>query len=240
MNAAATECALGLHGLTAGYGHSDALRSLTLEVPTRRITALVGPNGAGKSTLMKCLAGVHEPSAGRIELFGRDVTSADPRARLAAGLALCPERRRIFPGMTVEENLLVGAVSIKPVLARRRLRDAYERFAWLRERRTSVGGNLSGGQQQMLAICRAIMTEPGVLLLDEPSLGLSPRVVLEVADLIRSLAADGTTVVIVEQNVSLGLKLADHVHVLNRGEIVRSGTSDELQRDAELVATYLG
>jgi branched-chain amino acid transport system ATP-binding protein len=236
----ATSAALRLRGLTAGYGHSDALRSLTLDVPTHRVTAVVGPNGAGKSTLMKCLAGIHRPSAGSIELFGEDVTTADARALLARGLSLCPERRRIFPGMTVEENLLLGAVTLRPALARARVRQAYERFPWLEERRTSMGGNLSGGQQQMLAICRAIMTQPALLLLDEPSLGLSPRVVTEVADLIRSLAREEMTVVIVEQNVSLGLKLADHVHVLSRGEIVRSGTSEELQQDTDLVAAYLG
>lgn len=234
-----TEIALTVSGLTAGYGHSAAVRSLSLEVPATGVTAVVGPNGAGKSTLMKCLAGIHRPSAGMISLFDRDVTSADARTRLAAGLALCPERRRIFAGMTVEENLLLGAVMVRPAVGRERLRRAYERFPWMRERRTSMGGNLSGGQQQMLAICRALMAEPRLLLLDEPSLGLSPRVVHDVADLIGTLASD-MTVLIVEQNVSLGLKLADDVHVLNRGEIARSGKAEVLQRDSELVDAYLG
>jgi branched-chain amino acid transport system ATP-binding protein len=232
--------ALRVSGLTAGYGQTAAVRSVSLEVPRQCVTAVVGPNGAGKSTLMKCLAGVHRPWMGSIEIFGADMTDSPTRTRLAAGLALCPERRRIFPRMTVEENLLVGAVSIQPRVARARIAEAYSRFPWLSERRRSMGGNLSGGQQQMLVICRAMMSAPTLLLLDEPSLGLSPRVVGEVADLIRQLAATDITVLIVEQNVSLGLKLSDHVHVLNQGEIVRSGSSEVMQRDTSLVASYLG
>lgn len=232
--------ALKITGLTAGYGGSDALRDVTLDLPVGGITAIVGPNGAGKSTLMKVLAGVHPARSGSIELFGADVTGTDTRGRLAAGLSLCPERRRIFPGMSVEENLLCGAVTIKPSIARERVQRSFERFPWLVERRRSIAGNLSGGQQQMLAICRAIMTDPTLLCLDEPSLGLSPRVVLEVADLIRELATEDMTVLIVEQNVSLGLKLADRVHVLNQGEIIRSGSADELRQDSELVDAYLG
>jgi branched-chain amino acid transport system ATP-binding protein len=232
--------ALRIQRLAAGYGSSDVLRDVTIDLPVGEVTAVVGPNGAGKSTLMKVLAGIHPTRTGTIELFGTDVTRTDTRGRLALGLSLCPERRRIFPGMSVEENLLCGAVTIKPSLARERVQRSFERFPWLVERRRSVAGNLSGGQQQMLAICRAIMTEPALLCLDEPSLGLSPRVVLEVADLIRELATEDMTVLIVEQNVSLGLKLADRVHVLNQGEIVRSGTADELRQDTELVDAYLG
>lgn len=235
-----SDLALRVDGLTAGYGISDALRGISLEVPRGQITAVIGPNGAGKSTLMKCLAGIHRPTAGKVELCGEDVSATDARGRLRAGLSLCPERRRIFQGMTVEENLLVGAVTLAPRVARRRLRQAYERFQWLAERRSSLGGNLSGGQQQMLAICRAIMTEPKLLLLDEPSLGLAPRVVLEVADLVREHISDHMTVFIVEQNVSLGLDLADWVHVLNRGEVIRSGSATEVRRDGDLVAAYLG
>ena len=232
--------ALRTQGLVAGYGSSDVLRDVTIDLPVGEVTAVVGPNGAGKSTLMKVLAGVHPARAGIIELFETDVTHIDTRGRLALGLSLCPERRRIFPGMSVEENLLCGAVTIKPSLARERLQRSFERFPWLKERRRSVAGNLSGGQQQMLAICRAVMTEPALLCLDEPSLGLSPRVILEVADLIRELATKDMTILIVEQNVSLGLKIADRVHVLNQGEIVRSGTAEELRQDTELVDAYLG
>lgn len=235
-----TNLALRVDALTAGYASSVALRSVSLDVPAHRITAVIGPNGAGKSTLLKCLAGIHKPSAGQLELFGSDVSSLDTRRRLAAGLALCPERRRIFQGMTVEENLLVGAVTIPPRVARNRVQRAYDRIPWLAERRTAVGGNLSGGQQQMLAICRAIMTEPRLLLLDEPSLGLAPLVVLEVADLVRELASDQMTVMLVEQNVSLGLALADQVYVLNRGDVIRSGSAAEVEQDADLVSTYLG
>ena len=232
--------ALRTQGLVAGYGSSDVLRDVTIDLPVGEVTAVVGPNGAGKSTLMKVLAGVHPARAGIIELFETDVTHIDTRGRLALGLSLCPERRRIFPGMSVEENLLCGAVTIKPSLARERLQRSFERFPWLKERRRSVSGNLSGGQQQMLAICRAVMTEPALLCLDEPSLGLSPRVILEVADLIRELATKDMTILIVEQNVSLGLKIADRVHVLNQGEIVRSGTAEELRQGTELVDAYLG
>jgi branched-chain amino acid transport system ATP-binding protein len=233
--------ALRVCGLRAGYGHGDVLDGVDLVVRAGSVTAVVGPNGAGKSTLMKVLAGIHDgPVRGTVEVFGVDRTRDSARTRLAAGLSLCPERRRVFPAMTVEENLLMGGVTLGPRQARRRLKEAYARVPWLAERRRAMGGNLSGGQQQLLAICRAIMTDPPLLLLDEPSLGLSPRVVGEVADLIGTLGAEGRSVLIVEQNVALGLKLASEVYVLGQGRVVQHGTADELAADERLMATYLG
>lgn len=233
--------ALRTRGLRAGYGHGDVLNGIDLLAPIGTVTAVVGPNGAGKSTLMKVLAGVHDgPATGTVEIFGVDRTRDSARERLAAGLSLCPERRRVFPAMSIEENLLMGAVTLSPAVARRRVKENYERVPWLAERRRTMAGNLSGGQQQMLAICRAIMTDPPLLLLDEPSLGLSPKVVGEVADLIRSLSDPERSVLIVEQNVALGLRLASKVYVLGQGEVVQQGTAAELAADDQLMATYLG
>jgi len=233
--------ALVVRDLHAGYGHGDVLTGVGLVAAAGAITAVVGPNGAGKSTLMKVLAGVHDgPVRGTVEVFGVDRTHSSARERLAAGLSLCPERRRVFPAMSIEENLLMGAVTLGPGLARRRVKEAYDRVPWLADRRRAMAGNLSGGQQQMLAICRAIMTDPPLLLLDEPSLGLSPKVVGEVADLIRSLGDEGRTVLIVEQNVALGLRLARDVYVLGQGCVVQQGPAAELAADDRIMATYLG
>jgi branched-chain amino acid transport system ATP-binding protein len=233
--------ALRIGGLRAGYGHGDVLHGIDLTAGAGTITAVVGPNGAGKSTLMKVLAGVHDgPARGTVELFGVDRTRDSARERLAAGLSLCPERRRVFPAMSIEENLLMGAVTLRPALARRRVRETYERVDWLGRRRRAMAGNLSGGQQQMLAICRAIMTDPPLLLLDEPSLGLSPKVVGEVAGLIRSLGDEGRSVLIVEQNVALGLRLASEVYVLSQGAVVQHGPAADLAADDRLMAAYLG
>lgn len=233
--------ALEVRGLHAGYGHGDVLTGVDLVADVGSITAVVGPNGAGKSTLMKVLAGVHDrPVRGTVALFGVDHTTSSARERLAAGLSLCPERRRVFPAMSIEENLLMGAVTLGPRLARRRVAEAYDRVGWLAERRRAMAGNLSGGQQQVLAICRAIMTDPPLLLLDEPSLGLAPKVVGEVAELIRSLGEEGRSVLIVEQNVALGLRLARHVYVLGQGRVVQQGPASELADDHRLMAAYLG
>lgn len=233
--------ALTVRDLYAGYGHGDVLTGINLDAPTGAITAVVGPNGAGKSTLMKVLAGIHDgPTGGTVTLFGTPCTQHSARARLAAGMSLCPERRRMFPTMSVEENLLMGAVTLAPRLARRRVRQIYERIPWVADRRRAMAGNLSGGQQQMLAICRAIMTDPPLLLLDEPSLGLSPKVVGEVAELICALESEGHSVLIVEQNVALGLRLATDVYVLDEGRIVEQGPAAELGAGGTLMATYLG
>ncbi|MDV3126986.1 ABC transporter ATP-binding protein [Mycobacterium sp. 21AC1] len=237
-----TETALRVQHLSSGYGgQSVALHDLTLDVRRGQITTIVGPNGAGKSTLMKVLAGIHPHSSGRIELFGESIERSDARRRLMGGLSLCPERRRIFPEMTIEENLLMGALTARTVDARSRIEQAYQNVPWLKQRRKALAGNLSGGQQQILAIWRSMMSAPRLLLLDEPSLGLSPRVVNEVAQLIRDISNDrDITVLIVEQNIALGLRLATDVHVLNQGQIIRSGSADALRQDRELIATYLG
>ncbi|WP_069813797.1 ABC transporter ATP-binding protein [Streptomyces sp. TP-A0874] len=233
--------ALRTSGLRAGYGQGDILHGIDILAEAGAITAVVGPNGAGKSTLMKVLAGVHDgPAAGRVEIFGVDRTGDSARGRLAAGLSLCPERRRVFPTMSIEENLLMGGVTLKPAAARRLVEKNYERVPWLAERRRTMAGNLSGGQQQMLAICRAIMTDPPLLLLDEPSLGLSPKVVDEVAGLIRTLNDEGHSVLIVEQNVALGLQLASTVYVLSQGVIAEQGAAADLAEDQRLMAAYLG
>ncbi len=237
-----TEPALLVRDLSAGYcRNTAAIQGLSLEVAQGKVTAIVGPNGAGKSTLMKVLAGIHPHTAGRISLFGQSLQDVDARKRLMNGLSLCPERRRVFPEMTIEENLLMGALTARRADTRQRIEHAYTNVPWLKQRRKAFAGNLSGGQQQILAIWRAMMSAPRLLLLDEPSLGLSPRVVQEVAQLIRQISSDNDmTVLIVEQNMALGLRLAAEVHVLSQGEIIRSGSADELRQDRELIATYLG
>ncbi len=236
----ATSYALAGEELYARYGSIEALHGVSIGVEERKITAIVGPNGAGKSTLMSILVGLQQPAAGTVLRCGDDINGMSVRSRLLAGMSLCPERRRIFPQMTVEENLLLGGVTMRPSAGRLRVREMFDLVPWMKDRRSDTAGNLSGGQQQMLAILRAMMTRPDLLLLDEPSLGLAPRVVGEVAALIRTLASQGVTVLIVEQNVALGVGVADTVYVLDQGSIAYHGPAAQAQDDPEIMAAYLG
>jgi branched-chain amino acid transport system ATP-binding protein len=220
------------------------LRGVSLAVPAGKIVAVLGANGAGKTTLLRAITGllpVHrgKSTKGRITLAGRDITHDDPARRVRAGLAQVMEGRRVFAELTVDENLRTGAYTNRAGLAEGRDR-VMELFPVLRERRRQVAGYLSGGEQQMLAIGRALMSSPRLLLLDEPSLGLAPLVVEQIRDIIVDINAQGTSVLLVEQNATMALTIADHGVVLEQGRVVRSGSGAELLADRNIREFYLG
>ena len=231
---------LGIEGLRSGYGAVDALRGISLHVRRGELVALVGANGAGKTTLLRCISGVQPVSGGRITYDGADITRMKPQRRVAAGIAQVPEGRLVFAALPVEDNLRLGAY----LLDRRRLAAAYERvytlFPVLAARRREQAGLFSGGQQQMLAIGRALMSEPRLLLLDEPSMGLAPIVVDQILDAIQTLCANGTTILLVEQNASAALGIADRGYVIETGSVVLDGAGDALLDDPRVQSAYLG
>jgi len=232
-----------LHG---GYGSVDVLRGVDLQVAAGSVVALMGANGAGKTTTMRLLSGLLQPTRGAILLDGRPVQGLDASRIARLGLAHAPEGRRVFGPLTTEDNLLLGAYPRLPHFlgfaraAAEDLEAAYERFPRLRERRRQRAGTLSGGEQQMLAIARALMARPRLLLLDEPSMGLAPVLILEVYQAIRRLKAEGTTLLLVEQFARTALEVADYAYVMERGALVAQGTPAELERDPRVVAAYLG
>jgi branched-chain amino acid transport system ATP-binding protein len=232
-------------GLSARYGAVAALRDVSLEVRAGELVALIGANGAGKSTLLRAIAGLVAPAAGRVTLDGRDVTGQAPEAMIRAGVALVPERRRVFAPLTVLDNLELGGYALpRGRDFRSRLEagveEAYRLFPVLRRRRDQLAGTLSGGEQQMLAIGRALMTRPRLLLCDEPSLGLAPLVVAEIMRLLSTLREAGTTILLVEQNARMALRSADRAYVLEVGSVVLSGAAADLLEDDQLKAVYLG
>jgi branched-chain amino acid transport system ATP-binding protein len=221
------------------------LRGVSLAVPTGGVTALLGPNGAGKTTTLRAITGllaIHNGkiTKGTITLDGQDLTSLGPDQIVRAGISQVMEGRRILPELTVEENLRAGAWVTPRGLIPRELDRHYSRFPILAERRNQPAGFLSGGEQQMLAIARALMSRPRLLLMDEPSLGLAPKIVADVANLIREINADGVSVLLVEQNAAMALELADQATLLETGKIVLEGTSESLRQDADIQAFYLG
>ena len=234
-----------MSGLSARYGPVWALRDVSLEVRAGELVALIGANGAGKSTLLRAIAGLLDPAAGRVTLDGQDVTGRAPEAILRAGAALVPERRRIFGDLTVLDNLELGGYALPRGREFRRgleagVDAAYTLFPVLRQRRGQLAGTLSGGEQQMLAIGRALMSRPRLLLCDEPSLGLAPLVVQEIMRLLARLRETGTTILLVEQNARLALRFADRAYVLEVGRVALSGTSADLLANDQLKAAYLG
>jgi branched-chain amino acid transport system ATP-binding protein len=236
---------LEVSGLSARYGPVAALRDVSLEVRAGELVALIGANGAGKSTLLRTIAGLVAPAAGRVTLDGRDVTGQAPEAMIRAGVALVPERRRIFAPLTVLDNLELGGYALPRGRDFRGaleagVEEAYRLFPVLRGRRDQLAGTLSGGEQQMLAIGRALMTRPRLLLCDEPSLGLAPLVVAEIMRLLSTLREAGTTILLVEQNARMALRSADRAYVLEVGSVVLSGAASDLLRDDQLKAAYLG
>jgi branched-chain amino acid transport system ATP-binding protein len=233
---------LDVRDLHVAYGKVEALHGLSLQVREGQIVTVIGPNGAGKSTLLNALAGLL-PSAGEAVFLGRSLARVGTESRVAEGLMLVPERRELFGAMTVEDNLLLGAFT----RFRRRERDikaslgeVFERFPRLGERRRQFAGTLSGGERQMLALGRALMGRPKLLMLDEPSLGLAPIVVRDIFRIIAELRATGVSILLVEQNARAALQVADHGYVLETGDLVLEGPSADLAANPRVIETYLG
>ncbi len=232
---------LTVEGLVCRYGKVEAVRDLAIEVNQGELVTLIGANGAGKTTTLKAISGVLAPAAGRITFLGQDITRASARGILQMGIAHCPEGRRVFPYMTVAENLEMGcylrrdAAGIASDLDR-----LYTRFPILAERRDQAAGTLSGGEQQMLAISRALMSRPRLVLFDEPSLGLAPNLVERTFEIIKGIRAEGVTVVMVEQNAFAALELSDRSYVLEQGRVTLSGTGAELLDNPHVKTAYLG
>lgn len=231
---------LELAGLTTRYGAIAALRDVDLSVGAGEVVGLIGPNGAGKTTLLATVAGLLSPSSGTVLFDGADVTGAAPEKMLKAGLALVPEHRRIFTDMSVAENLWIGGVT-QPLSDRRDLRDEMvELFPVLGVKMDTPAGFLSGGEAQQLAIARALMARPRLLMMDEPSLGLAPILVDAVFELIARLRTDGRTLLVVEQNATRILEIADRAYVLRSGEVAATGAGRELLARADLFDTFVG
>ena len=232
---------LRVESLECHYGKVAAVRGLSLEVTRGELVSLIGANGAGKTTTLKAISGVLPPSAGRVMFEGEDITRASARRVLQLGIAHCPEGRRVFPYMTVRENLEMGSylrkdqAGIEADMSR-----LYERFPILHERREQAAGTLSGGEQQMLAISRALMSRPKLVMFDEPSLGLAPNIVEKTFDIIKQIRSEGVTVVMVEQNALAALELSDRSYVMEQGSVTLTGTGQELLDNPHVKQAYLG
>lgn len=231
---------LEVSGLTTRYGAISALRQVSLSVAANEIVGLIGPNGAGKTTLLGTVAGLLRPSAGEVRLDDRSVTGYSPDRMLRTGLALVPEHRRLFAQMTVSENLRVGGKIVSAEERTGRLDEVAELFPVLKDKWTTAAGYLSGGEAQQLAIARALMSNPRVLLMDEPSLGLAPVLVDFVFDLIGRLRSEGRTLLVVEQNATRLLEVADRAYVLRTGEIAAEGAAVDLLERDDLFDTFVG
>ena len=232
---------LEVRNLHVHYGAIEAVKGISLKVAKGEIVTLIGANGAGKSTSVRTIAGLHKPTGGQIQLAGQDITAAGPEKIVLLGVSLAPEGRRIFPRMSVYENLLMGAYTNRDKrLIAEDMDRVFKLFPRLGERRTQVGGTLSGGEQQMLAIGRALMGRPKVLMLDEPSLGLAPILVETIFDIIGQINQQGTTILLVEQNAHKALQVAHRGYVLETGSIVMEGTGKQLMESPEVQKAYLG
>ena len=227
--------------LEVSYGGIDALRGISFDVEEGEIVTLIGANGAGKSTTLRTICGLVRPSAGRIVYDGRDITSQSTERIVSEGIALVPEGRRVFDNLTVKENLLIGAYLRKDKESiQADVEHVYELFPRLKEREWQSAGTLSGGEQQMLAVGRAMMTRPRILMMDEPSLGLAPLIVKDIFSIIRALNETGMTILLIEQNANAALRCAHHAYVLETGRITMSGTGASLLADQRVQDAYLG
>lgn len=231
---------LDIKGICAGYGGTEVLRNIDMAIAPGEIIALLGSNGAGKSTLNRTISGLVRPRAGSILFEGRSIDRANPSEIVELGLIHVPEGRKVFPNMTVVENLDLGSYRRAPTRRAQNRERVFSTFPRLAERRDQNAGTLSGGEQQMLAIGRGLMAEPRLLILDEPSLGLSPRLVEDLFALISRIHADGLAILLVEQNVMQSLMLAARAYILEQGEIVLSGMASELRDNPDLKRAYLG
>ena len=221
------------------YGNIHALKGISLEVHPDEIVALIGANGAGKSTTLKTISGLMRTKTGSISLMDEEISHTDAHRLVAKGLAHVPEGRRVFLQMTVQENLEMGAYT-QPGYVKEGINDVFERFPRLKHRRNQIAGTLSGGEQQMLAMGRALMSKPKLLMLDEPSMGLAPILVQQIFDIIKELHDAGTTILLVEQNAEMALQIADRAYVLESGRITVSGTGKELAQSDSIKKAYLG
>jgi branched-chain amino acid transport system ATP-binding protein len=227
--------------IATAYGKIEALKGVSLSAEKGRITCLLGPNGAGKTTLMYTIAGILQPRRGSIRLDGQEIAGLASSRIVARGLALVPENRLVFAQMSVRENLQAGAYQRRDNTAvAEDIERMYARFPRLQERREQLAGTLSGGEQQMLAVARALMSRPRILLMDEPSLGLAPMIVEEVFSIIRTLNRDGVTIFLVEQNAHMALKVANHFYLMEQGRVTFSGEPGKLAEDEVIQRAYLG
>ena len=237
-----TETVLSVQGLRAGYGKAEVLHGIDLRAPKGSVITVIGPNGAGKSTFLNALMGVL-PAQGQIEFQGQPISALSLEERVMLGIALVPEKRELFGAMPVEDNLVLGAfrqVRLRNPKWREQIDVVYELFPRLKERRTQLAGTLSGGERQMLAVGRALMSRPTLLMLDEPSLGLAPLVVREIFHTVENLRKTGVTILLVEQNARAALETADFGYVLEMGEVALSGEAEQLAHDPRVIDTYLG
>jgi branched-chain amino acid transport system ATP-binding protein len=233
---------LQISDLRAGYGRAEVLHGISLHADKGSVITVIGPNGAGKSTLLNTLMGIL-PGKGNIHFNGQDIGVLTLEERVMQGMALVPEKRELFGTMTVEDNLLLGGyrqMRLGNAQWRDRLADVFDIFPRLKERRVQLAGTLSGGERQMLAVGRALMGRPTLLMLDEPSLGLAPLIVREIFSIIETLRQTGVTIVLVEQNARAALQVADHGYVLEMGEVSAEGPADQLANDPRVIETYLG
>ncbi len=231
---------LKVEDLNVYYGMIHAIKDISFEVNEGEVIALIGANGAGKTTTLHTITGLLQPKSGRIEFKGHDLVKTPAHKIVGLGMAHVPEGRRIFQELTVYENLKLGAFTRKDKDIAKTLDMVYERFPRLKERKNQIGGTLSGGEQQMLAMGRALMSKPDIIVMDEPSMGLSPIFVSEIFDIIKEISAQGTTVLLVEQNAKKALEIADRAYVLETGKIVLSGDATDLMNDESVKKAYLG
>jgi branched-chain amino acid transport system ATP-binding protein len=227
--------------ISVDYGGVRALRGVSVGVSEGKVVSIIGANGAGKSTLLKTIAGLVRQSEGQVLLDGQDISRLRPHERLDRGIVLCPEGRRLFPDLTVQENIRIGAYRLRSRQKfRERLEFLHAIFPRIAEREKQVASSLSGGEQQMVAIARALISEPRVLMLDEPTLGLAPKMIVEVARLVQTINREGVTILLVEQNAKLALKISDYAFVLETGLVASAGTSAELLASDSVRNAYLG
>jgi branched-chain amino acid transport system ATP-binding protein len=231
---------LEINNLVGQYGRVPVLRGIDVAVEAGELAVLVGANGAGKTTLMRTISGLRPATAGKVRFEGKDITTMAAAQRVRLGIAQVPEGRQVFPGLTVEDNLTLGGFSRSSQEVREGLGKAYTMFPVLESKQHSLAGMLSGGQQQMLVIARALMSKPRLLLLDEPSMGLAPILVAEIFKTIQSLQATGVTIFLVEQNARAALKIADRAFVMETGQVVQRGTGTELLANDRVRQAYLG
>jgi len=230
---------LRIEGLRVNYGGIEAVKGITLEVPEREIVTLIGANGAGKSTTLRTIAGIVKPASGKVLFQDKEITALSPDVIVSKGITLVPEGRRVFPDLTVLENLKVGAYLRKDSLEKD-IQWVYDLFPRLKERSWQAAGTLSGGEQQMLAVGRALMSRPKLMMMDEPSLGLAPLIVKGIFDIIKEINRQGVTILLIEQNANLALQTANTAYVLETGRLTMHGTGMELLNDEAIRKAYLG